>query len=279
MLYRMFSHNPAHLQQSKLQWPKLFTNCFSAVYTPAMFLSVEGLSLTIDGKKLLDSISFSAEKGTITLLSGLNGAGKSLLIRSLKGLENPESGKIILSGRELTKRKERMKAFALVFQDTALGIVGSTVEKDIAFGPQNLGRSHDEVAETVDEQLAFFSLEEKRKTRPAVLSGGEKRKLAIAGVIAMQPEVILLDEPFANLDYPSTLTVIRTLIKLKETGHTIIVVSHEAEKFLAHTDMTIILEKGRIKASGRSRDMIRTLRDNNVYLPADASFEELTWLR
>ena len=83
-----------------------------------------------------------------------------------------------------------MKAFALVFQDTALGIVGSTVEKDIAFGPQNLGRSHDEVAETVDEQLAFFSLEEKRKTRPAVLSGGEKRKLAIAGVIAMQPEVI-----------------------------------------------------------------------------------------
>ena len=244
-----------------------------------MFLSVEGLSLTIYGKKLLDSISFSAEKGTITLLSGLNGAGKSLLIRSLKGLENPESGKIILSGRELTKRKERMKAFALVFQDTALGIVGSTVEKDIAFGPQNLGRSHDEVAETVDEQLAFFSLEEKRKTRPAVLSGGEKRKLAIAGVIAMQPEVILLDEPFANLDYPSTLTVIRTLIKLKETGHTIIVVSHEAEKFLAHTDMTIILEKGRIKASGRSRDMIRTLRDNNVYLPADASFEELTWLR
>lgn len=279
MLYRMFSHNPAHLQQSKLQQLGLFTNCFSAVYTPAMFLSVEGLSLTIDGKKLLDSISFSAEKGTITLLSGLNGAGKSLLIRSLKGLENPESGKIILSGRELTKRKERMKAFALVFQDTALGIVGSTVEKDIAFGPQNLGRSHDEVAETVDEQLAFFSLEEKRKTRPAVLSGGEKRKLAIAGVIAMQPEVILLDEPFANLDYPSTLTVIRTLIKLKETGHTIIVVSHEAEKFLAHTDMTIILEKGRIKASGRSRDMIRTLRDNNVYLPADASFEELTWLR
>lgn len=243
-----------------------------------MFLEVENLSFSIDGKTILSDITFSSGKGTTTLIAGMNGSGKSMLLKCLKGLEKPSSGTIRLDGRELRRRKDRMKAFALVFQDTSLEIVGSTVEKDIAFGPENLGWDRQAISAKVNLMLDLFSLTGHRDVRPQVLSGGEARKLAIAGVLAMEPEVLLLDEPFANLDYPSTLKVIQTLDKLHEEGATILIVSHEAEKFLRHTDFTIILEKGRVAEHGRSRDMLPKLPEHNIYVPRDAVFEEMSWL-
>ena len=99
---------------------------------------MEGLSFSIDGAQLLNNISFSLEKGSLTLVAGRNGSGKSMLLKCLKGLEKPQKGVITLDGRPLLKAKERMKAFGLVFQDTFLQIVGSTVKKDIAFGMENL---------------------------------------------------------------------------------------------------------------------------------------------
>lgn len=243
-----------------------------------MFLEVEGLSFSIDKKTLLDDISFSVEEGTTTLIAGMNGSGKSMLLKCLKGLEQPQAGAIRLAGREMPKRKDRMKAFALVFQDTALEIVGSTVERDIAFGPENLGWPRKAIEEKTGQLLEFFSLQGHRNVRPAVLSGGEARKLAIAGVLAMEPEVLLLDEPFANLDYPSTVKVIHALDQLHEKGVTILIVSHEAEKFLRHTDSTLILERGRIAASGRSRDMLGKLSEHSIYVPKGAVFEQMSWL-
>ena len=241
------------------------------------YLSVDNLSCTIDGTPLLENISFSVEKGTLTLIAGPNGSGKSLLMKCLKGLEKPDGGTITVDGREIKKTKERMKLFGLVFQDTSLQIVGSTVEKDIAFGLENQKKSIEEIRRKTDEMISLFSLEKERKKDPRVLSGGERRRLCIAGVMAMESSIILLDEPLANLDYPSVKMVLNTLVTLKEKGVTVLIVSHEAEKLLALTDNTIILRGGRIAASGKSRDMLSSLKENGIYLPP-LPFGEMKWI-
>ena len=101
--------------------------------------------------------------------------------------------------------------------------------------------------------------------------------LSIAGVIAMSPSIILLDEPLANLDYPATVNVIKTLIKLKDAGFTIIIASHEAEKFLAHTDRTIILRGGKIVSDRKSEDSLDALKKYGIYIPPKLTFKELSW--
>ncbi len=240
------------------------------------YLSIKGIQKTIDNTLLLDNISFSVEKGTITLIAGPNGSGKSLLLKCIKGLEKTSAGTVTADGRELRKEKERMKFFGLVFQDTSLQIVGSSVEKDIAFGLENQKKSVEEIMKKTEEMLSLFSLEKIRAKDPRVLSGGERRRLCIAGVLAMESPVLLLDEPFANLDYPSVKMVVESIIKLKEKGVTILVVSHEAEKFLALTDNTIILKDGKIAAEGKSCNMMDALCSNDIYLP-HVPFEELKW--
>ena len=242
------------------------------------YLTVENLNKSIDNIHLLKDISFSAEKATIILIAGKNGSGKSLLLKCLKGLEKIDSGKIIVDGKELKKEKERMKFFGLVFQETSLQIVGQTCEKDIAFGLENQNKPEKEIKEKKEEMLSLFSLQKDRNKNPRILSGGEKRRLAIAGVIAMESKIILLDEPLANLDYPSVLIVLQTILKLKQEGYTILVVSHEAEKFLALTDYTIIINNGEIISKGSSREMVESLRDNMIYLPP-LSFEDFSWLK
>ncbi len=241
------------------------------------YLEIDSISKSIDKTLLLDDISFEVEKGSITLIAGPNGSGKSLLLKCLKGLEKPDGGSIKVDGVELKKEKERMKLFGLVFQDTELEIVGETVERDIAFGLENQKRPVDEIKRKTDEMLTLFSLNDSRKKDPGVLSGGERRRLAIAGVLAMESRILLLDEILANLDYPSIRDVLKTLTALKEKGVTILIVSHDAEKLLALTDNTVIINNGRVAGYGKSRCMMDALRDNNVYLP-QLEFEEMKWI-
>ena len=148
-------------------------------------VTVEGLSFSIDGAQLLNNISFSLEKGSLTLVAGRNGSGKSMLLKCLKGLEKPQKGVITLDGRPLLKAKERMKAFGLVFQDTFLQIVGSTVKKDIAFGMENLKMERGEVERRTEELLDLFSLRQVENLNPILLSGGERRRLSIAVFLSM----------------------------------------------------------------------------------------------
>lgn len=240
-------------------------------------LRVEGLSYEADGRSILGDISFSLEKGSVTLVAGRNGSGKTMLLKCLKGLEKESGGSIFLEGRKLSKRKDRLMSIALVFQDASLEIVGQTVEKDIKFGLENQGLTKEEIERTTEEILDKFSLKALRRASPGHLSGGEKRKVAIASVVAMDPKLILLDEPLANLDYPSTRLVLETISELKAEGSTIMIVSHEAEKLLALTDRTIILKDGRIVFDGESRLSTERLRENDVYVP-QLPFEELSWL-
>ena len=241
-------------------------------------LEIENLSLSISGKKILDDISLQLERGSFAALCGRNGAGKSQLLRCMKGLRKPDEGRILIGGIEAGE-KDRMRKCALVFQNAQRQIVSQSVEKDIAFGPENMGLDKAEVKRRVEYALHLMGLEDKAKQRPQTLSGGEMRKCAIAGILAMEPDVIFMDEPFANLDYPSTLTVIRSLITLHEKGYTLLVVSHEAEKFLAHTDTLFIMEGGKLKEAGDSQKLFSQLSDYDIYLPSGASFGDLTWLK
>lgn len=244
----------------------------------ASALETRNLSLSINGNPIFEDISLSLPKGAFAALCGRNGSGKSQLLRCIKGLVRQNTGEIYTDGIK-TDPKTRMKKIALVFQNAEMQIVSQSVEKDVAFGPENMGLDKEEVRRRTSEALRVMGLEAKAMQRPQTLSGGELRKCAIAGILAMEPDVILLDEPFANLDYPSTLTVIKSLITLHEKGYTLLVVSHEAEKFLAHTDTLLIMDKGHLVMQGESSRMFNSLSNYDIYLPANASFEDLTWLR
>lgn len=242
-------------------------------------LEVQELSLSIEGKQIYKDISFSLAQGSFTVLCGHNGAGKSQLLRTLKGLVRPSSGRILINGADVTKKKKsRLSSIGLVFQDADFQIVGESVEKDVAFGPINLGWNEEKVNEAVSRTLSMMGLEDKRRQRPQTLSGGEKRRLAIAGVLAMEPGLIMLDEPFANLDSPSTTSVLEALVGLHQAGQALLVTSHEVDRFLAHTDNVVILEKGHLVHEGPSKDSVDALKKAGVHIPG-TSFEELTWLR
>ena len=239
-------------------------------------LCTSHINLDLDGKSILKDISFSVEEGTVTLIAGLNGSGKSMLMKSIKGLISPSSGEIQIDGKK-RKRRERRKGVALVFQDANLQIVGQSVEKDIAFGLENQKRDKDEIKRITDEWIDLFNLGPLRKKDPRILSGGEKRRVAIASVLSMGPDILLLDEPLSNLDYPSTRLFLETLRDLKAMGKTVLIVSHEAEKLLALTDRTIILKDGMLISDTPSREAIPRLRENDIYIP-NIPFEEMTWL-
>ena len=244
-------------------------------------LKLENLSFGFEKTKpILTDISFTITKGSFTLITGPNGSGKSLLLKCIKGLLKPTSGTIYLDGIDVTHSgKKRLTSIGLVFQDAETQIVGQTVERDILFGLENLELPLSVQQERLDAVVALLDLTKQRKQRPRTLSGGEKRRLSIAGVLVMEPKLLIMDEPFANLDYPSVVQVLKTLLQLKNEGHTIILVSHEVEKILAYTDDVIILSEGKVVAQGKP-DSVRSLfSKHGVYLPKDIPLEELTWLK
>ena len=244
-------------------------------------LSVQNLSFFFEqDNHILKDFSFSIAKGSFTLITGPNGSGKSLLLRCLKGLLQPKTGSIHILDEDLThKAKQRMQAIGLVFQDAETQIVGQTVEKDIRFGMENLGLPKEVQENRLEEVLALLDLHKQRNQRPRTLSGGEKRRLAIAGLLVMDPRLLVLDEPFANLDYRSVVSVLSTLLRLQKAGHTIILVSHEVDKTLAHADHVLLLDDGHLVQSGTAVDVYPHLASHGIYLPSSAGIEELSWLK
>ncbi|MGH0054322.1 MAG: energy-coupling factor ABC transporter ATP-binding protein [Sphaerochaetaceae bacterium] len=247
---------------------------------PALF-SVEHLCFSFSKEKsILKDISFSINQGSFTLISGPNGAGKSILLRCLKGILKPSEGSIFLAGEDVTKNtKKRLHSIGLVFQDADTQIVGQTVEKDIRFGMENLGLEESEQKKRLEDVLALMHLQNQRDQRPRTLSGGEKRKLSIAGILVMDPKLIILDEPFANLDYRSAVGVLHTLLELQSSGHTVVIVSHEVDKILAHADQVLVMEAGRIVEQGTKQSIIDHLEDHGIYIPRTRNIEDLSWLK
>ncbi len=229
------------------------------------------------GKAVLRDVSFSLEKGTITLLSGVNGAGKSVLLKCLKGLLKPQGGTITIDGVECTDdTKRRLVAIGLVFQDAKTQIVGHTVRKDIQFGMENLGIEKSEQERRLAELGKMLQLDERWNDSPRTLSGGTQRRLAIAGVLAMQPKIVMMDEPFTGLDLRGVRQVLASLRELRKKGTTILIVCHEAEKMLAETDHLLLLEKGTIIADGKPKELLKTIEAHDIHIPP-IPFEAMTW--
>lgn len=244
-------------------------------------LQLKNLSFGFEKKKpILTDISLTIEKNSFTLITGPNGSGKSLLLKCIKGLLKPNSGTIFLDGADVTNsNKKRLTSIGLVFQDAETQIVGQTVERDILFGLENLELPLSVQQERLSAVVELLDLTKQLGQRPRTLSGGEKRRLSIAGVLVMQPKLLIMDEPFANLDYPSVVQVLKTLLQLKSEGHTIVLVSHEVEKILAYTDDVIILSEGKVAAQGAPSSIRSLFSHHGVYLPPDTPLEELTWLK
>jgi energy-coupling factor transporter ATP-binding protein EcfA2 len=210
-----------------------------------------------DGPKILDSVSLSLEEGSFSILVGPGGCGKSTLCHLFNGriphlIHGSLDGEIIVSGRSTSEveMKDLSCAVGSVFQDPETMFATLTVEDEIAFGPENLLFDEDDIRESVDSLLDLTGIEAYRSNLVWNLSGGQIQKLGLAAVLAMKPRLVILDEPTANLDPVATRQVHELIIKLRSEGITILLVSRELDDFLAKADNLMVLDKGRLVASG-----------------------------
>ena len=205
-----------------------------------------------DATRALDDISFEIERGEFLGVIGSTGCGKSTLITHFNGLNRPTSGRLLIDGEDIWADPKQIRQYrfkvGLVFQYPEYQLFEETVRKDIAFGPRNMGLPEEEIAQRVVKAAKFCGLDESLLDRsPFELSGGQKRRAAIAGVIAMQPEVLVLDEPAAGLD-PEGREMILSQVKKyhKETGTTVVLVSHSMEDIAKYADRVLVLQAGKL---------------------------------
>ena len=213
-------------------------------------------------KRALDDVSLSIKEGEFIGLIGHTGSGKSTLVQHLNGLMKPTSGEIIIDGESLSDKSTKLKNIrqkvGLVFQYPEHQLFEETIYKDIAFGPKNLGLPQEEVDERVKHAMELVGLdfEELKDRSPFELSGGQKRRVAIAGVIAMKPKVLVLDEPTAGLDPKGRDDILDEIRKLYEKENiTIILVSHSMEDIARLVNRIFVMHKGKLSMDGSPREI------------------------
>ena len=222
------------------------------------FLYGEGTSYC---KEALKNVNVEINESSITGLIGHTGSGKSTMLQLLNGLATPAEGKVYLDGVDIWEKPKEIGKIryrvGLVMQYPEYQLFEETVEKDIAFGPKNMGLSESEIAERIREAIDFVGLSPDVLTKnPFDLSGGQKRRVAIAGVIAMRPEVLVLDEPAAGLDPQGRDVILSGIFKYREkTGATVIIVSHSMEDMARLCDDIIVLSHGEVVLNG-TRDEV-----------------------
>ena len=209
----------------------------------------------------LEGVSFSVEKGEFIGIIGHTGSGKSTLMQHMNGLLKPTSGNVILDGTDIwtDKKVTRQARFrvGLVFQYPEYQLFEETVYKDIAFGPKNMGLSKDEIDRRVREAAGFVGLtEEQLQVSPFDLSGGQKRRVAIAGVIAMEPEVLILDEPTAGLDPAGRAEILKNIEDYRQAKNaTIMMVSHSMNDVALLTDRLIVMNGAHLAMDGTPQEV------------------------
>ncbi len=215
-------------------------------------------------KKALDDINLEIKEGEFIGLIGHTGSGKSTLVQHLNGLMKPTSGDIIIDGVNITKKEANLKEVrqkvGLVFQYPEHQLFEETIYKDIAFGPRNLGLNEDEIMSRVKESMELVGLdfEELKDRSPFELSGGQKRRVAIAGVIAMKPKILVLDEPTAGLDPRGRDEILGEIQKLYDKeGITIILVSHSMEDVAKLVDRILVMHRGKVEMDGCTREVFK----------------------
>lgn len=227
-------------------------------------------------KAAVDNVSFTIPEGKVTGLIGHTGSGKSTLSLLMNGLISPSSGKVLLNGTDINanginKRDIRFKV-GLVFQYPEYQLFEETVEKDIAYGPKNMGLSEEDIQERILYAAHFTGIsDEMLKKSPFELSGGQKRRVAIAGVIAMDPEILVLDEPAAGLDPKGKSEILGSLCDFrKKRDNTLVIISHSMEDIGMYSDNIITMADGKILLSGTPGRVFShhdTLVDNGLAVP------------
>lgn len=215
-------------------------------------------------KKALDNVNLVIEDGEFLALIGHTGSGKSTLIQHLNGLLEPTSGRILVDDIDLTNKETKLtdirKKIGLVFQYPEYQLFEETIEKDIAFGPNNLGLSKEVVSERVKKSMEMVGLdyETYKDVSPFDLSGGQKRRIAIAGVIAMEPKVLILDEPTAGLDPKGRDDILEQIKILHEKYKmTIVLVSHSMEDVGKLAEKIIVMNKGKVALMGKPSEIFK----------------------
>ncbi|ASA77083.1 energy-coupling factor ABC transporter ATP-binding protein [Thermococcus sp. 5-4] len=228
------------------------------------------LHFSYSGREVLRGINLTIERGELFGFLGPNGAGKSTLMLHLNGILRPQRGRVLVDGLDLRKKpREVRRKVGIVFQDPNDQLFSPTVFEDVAFGPYNLGLRGEELRERVLWALEKVGMLEYAGRETKELSFGEKKRIAIATVLAMEPEVIAFDEPFANLDFKGKRIMRELIMGLKGEGKTVILASHEAD-YLAMCDRIALMDGGKIVTVGTPEEILgnpELLRRHNLDVP------------
>lgn len=246
--------------------------------SPSSALIVDSLTcryLTRD-EPALEDISFGVRSGQIALIAGSSGCGKTTLLRCINGLiprsyKVEMSGRILLNGEDLSDKPlaEVSQVVGTVLQDPERQILGAYVRNEVAFGLENLGIPRDEIISRIDETLEYLGIMHLQTRETFSLSGGEKQKVALAGVLMMRPDILVLDEPLANLDPASAQEALVLIRQLAEEGKTILIIEHRVEDVLSlHPDFVIFMEDGRVTYKGSVDGLLQAADYHAVKLPA-----------
>lgn len=220
--------------------------------------NVEGITTAVD------NVSLNVEQGDFVAILGHNGSGKSTLAKHINAILYPTEGTVWVDGMDTTDEDrvwDIRRTAGMVFQNPDNQIIGQVVEEDVGFGPENMGVPAKEIWERVEESLKAVGMYEFRKHSPNKLSGGQKQRVSIAGVLAMHPKCIVLDEPTAMLDPKGRKEVIRAVRALNDVeGVTVILITHYMEEII-YADKVFVMDKGRIAMEGTPREIFSEVED------------------
>ncbi|WP_049984242.1 energy-coupling factor ABC transporter ATP-binding protein [Halorubrum sp. BV1] len=222
------------------------------------------------GVVAVDDVSLRIDDSEFLVLAGANGSGKTTLVRTLNGLVEPDAGTVAVNGTPVDADLVAARtAVGMVFQEPRDQFVASTVGADVAFGPENLGCAREEIDRRVADALAAVNMTGREADRIGVLSGGERERVAIAGALAMEPDHLVLDEPFTGLDDPARRAVLGRLHSLHAAGTSVIAVTHDLRGVLDLADRVVGLADGRVAVDAPPAEAVAALPDLGVRMPAE----------
>ncbi len=222
-------------------------------------IEVKNLSFAYDEKPVLKNISLSIEKGEKVAVMGNNGAGKSTFFLNLNGVMQPLEGEIFYDGIKIDKKRfnELRRKVGFVFQDADSQLIASNVRAEISFGPMNMGLNRAEVEKRVSSAIEYMELNSLKDRPPHYLSGGEKKRVTIADILAMKTEVLIFDEPMASLDPINAQNVEHILTRLHQDGKTLLIATHDVDFTYRFADRIVVFVDGEIIADGKPDEIFK----------------------
>lgn len=219
-------------------------------------------------QRAVDEVDLDVQEGDFVAILGHNGSGKSTLAKHINAILLPTEGTVLVDGKDTrddSKIWEIRQSAGMVFQNPDNQIIGTIVDEDVAFGPENMGVPQQEIWERVENSLKSVGMWEYRSHSPNKLSGGQKQRVAIAGVVAMRPKCIVLDEPTAMLDPNGRKEVIRTVHELNQKEHvTVLLITHYMEEVI-HADKVIVMDQGKVVMQGTPREVFSHVEELKAY--------------